>query len=520
MGLARDKSFAVEGVIDELVKNKEENAKLASEEAFSIDKSSRTLLIAVTLIGVLIGMTLGVVIAKGISSQLGGEPPVMAGIARKIARGDIEIDFGSNPSGLFGEMKQMTDTIKTILNETQGMIDAVGNGKLDTRLATDKVSGSWSDLSKGINNLTEAFIKPINVIRGFIGRISKGDIPPKITEEYKEDFNTIKVSINELIDAENEVTNLAYELSRGNLDVRVKERSEKDKLMQALSEMVSKLTEVVTDVQEASEQVASGSEEMSATSEEMSQGANEQAASAEEVSSSMEQMAANIKGNSDNAQQTEKIAVKSSGNARESGKAVTQTVKAMKDIAEKISIIEEIARQTNLLALNAAIEAARAGEHGKGFAVVASEVRELAGRSQAAAAEINSLVSSSVEVSEKAGEMLQSLVPDIQKTAELVQEINASSSEQSSGADQINKAIQQLDQVIQQNAAAAEQMSSTSEELSAQSQQLQQVISFFRIGENGRHSRSSATPARKHERAKVVNNVESERPGSVKRIDA
>ena len=154
----------------------------------------------------------------------------------------------------------------------------------------------------------------------------------------------------------------------------------------------------------------------------------------------------------------------------------------MKEIAAKISIIEEIARQTNLLALNAAIEAARAGEHGKGFAVVATEVRKLAERSQLAAGEINKLSASSVEVAEKAGEMLTRIVPDIQRTAELVSEINAASNEQNAGAEQINKAIQQLDKVIQQNASATEEMASTSEELSSQAEQLQETISFFRIG--------------------------------------
>lgn len=223
---------------------------------------------------------------------------------------------------------------------------------------------------------------------------------------------------------------------------------------------------------------------MSATSEEMSQGASEQAAAAEEASSSIEQMTANIRQNADNAMETEKIATQASGDARVGGDAVNQTVSAMKEIADKIMIIEEIARQTNLLALNAAIEAARAGEHGKGFAVVAAEVRKLAERSQKAAGEINELSTSSVEVAEQAGIVLNSLVPNIQKTAELVQEISASSREQDAGADQISKSIQQLDAVIQQNASASEEMASTSEELSSQSDQLAEMISFFKVAES------------------------------------
>ena len=267
------------------------------------------------------------------------------------------------------------------------------------------------------------------------------------------------------------------------LDITDKNRSS---VYGSVAKMVLKLREVVENVKGASGNVASGSQELSASSEEMSQGATEQAAAAEEASSSMEQMAANIRQNADNAIQTEKIAVKSSQDAKGGGEAVAQTVTAMKEIAGKIGIIEEIARQTNLLALNAAIEAARAGEHGKGFAVVASEVRKLAERSQGAAAEISDLSSSSVEVAERAGSMLNQMVPDIQRTAELVQEIAAASKEQDTGADQVNKAIQQLDQVIQQNASASEEMASTSEELNSQAEQLQHTIDFFRIDAGGR----------------------------------
>ena len=179
--------------------------------------------------------------------------------------------------------------------------------------------------------------------------------------------------------------------------------------------------------------------------------------------------------------------------SREGGEAVGQTVAAMKDIAEKINIVEEIARQTNMLALNAAIEAARAGEHGKGFAVVAAEVRKLAERSQSAAAEISGLSSSSVEVAQKAGEMLEKIVPDIQKTAELVQEISAASNEQNTGSQQINKAIQQLDQVTQQNASSTEELASTSEELATQAEQLQAAIAFFKVKGDGNGRREASS---------------------------
>jgi methyl-accepting chemotaxis protein len=281
---------------------------------------------------------------------------------------------------------------------------------------------------------------------------------------------------------------VADRLSQGDLTMVVQAHStdETGQLLTAMGAMVAKLREIVAEVTSAADNVAGGSTELSASAESMSQGATEQAAAAEEASSSMEEMSSNIKQNADNAIQTEKIAVKSSTDAKEGGMAVSQTVAAMKEIAVKINIIEEIARQTNLLALNAAIEAARAGEHGKGFAVVASEVRKLAERSQQAAAGISELSSSSVQIAEKAGAMLNTMVPDIQKTAELVQEISASSREQDTGAEQINKAMQQLDQVIQQNASAAEEMSSTAEELSSQAEQLQSSIAFFNVGGNSR----------------------------------
>ena len=271
--------------------------------------------------------------------------------------------------------------------------------------------------------------------------------------------------------------------------------------------MLVKLREIVGEVKSAAANVASGSQELSSSAEEMSQGASEQAAAAEEASSSMEQMTSNIRQNADNALQTDKIAVKSASAALEGGKSVVATVVAMKDIAGKISIIEEIARQTNLLALNAAIEAARAGEHGKGFAVVASEVRKLAERSQKAAAEISSLSASSVDVAEKAGHLLGLMVPDIQKTAELVQEINAASREQDLGAEQINKAIQQLDQVIQQNASASEEMASTAEELSSQAEQLQNAVAFFRLDDRDvrQHLSAAQSQITRNSPVKAVN---------------
>jgi methyl-accepting chemotaxis protein len=276
---------------------------------------------------------------------------------------------------------------------------------------------------------------------------------------------------------------LANEVAGGDLNATasVKGDDEVVDLIKALNAMTAKLREVVAEVTAATRNVASGSQEMSATAEQLSQGATEQASSTEEASASMEEMAATIKQSADNAAQTEKIARQSASDAIASGEAVNNAVSAMQTIAEKIMVVQEIARQTDLLALNAAVEAARAGEHGRGFAVVASEVRKLAERSQAAAAEISTLSGTTVKAAQSAGEMLGKLVPDIQRTAELVEEITAGSREQNAGAAQINTAIQQLDKVTQQNTSAAEEMSSTAEELASQAEQLQAAISYFRL---------------------------------------
>ncbi len=289
----------------------------------------------------------------------------------------------------------------------------------------------------------------------------------------------------------------AKQITSGDLtrSLDIKQGDEVGQLAHALNDMTLTMKRVISDVHHASDTVAAGSQQLSANSEQMSQRTTEQAASAEEASSSIEEMNATIRQNADNAHQTEQIAIKSSHDAQESGKAVRETVGAMKEIAARTSIIEEIARQTNLLALNAAIEAARAGEHGKGFAVVAAEVRKLAERSQVAAGEINRLSGSSVEIAERAGEMLDKLVPDIQRTAELVQEISAASREQTTGSDQINNAIQQLNSAIQQNAGSAEEMASTSEELSSQAQELQASVDFFNIGERAQAYRGAGEHA-------------------------
>jgi methyl-accepting chemotaxis protein len=325
-------------------------------------------------------------------------------------------------------------------------------------------------------------VRPLQRNMEFAGKIAVGDLSGELVVSSSDEMGQLARSMNVMANSLKEVAVVAGEIADGNLEIHIQPRSGEDAMMIALDNMLRKLTEVARSVRGAADQITAGSGMMNATAQGMSEGASEQAAAAEEASSSIEQMTANIRQNADNALQTEKIAVQAAGDAQEGGQAVQKTVVAMKDIAAKINIIEEIARQTNLLALNAAIEAARAGEHGRGFAVVAAEVRKLAERSQKAAGEINELSSGSVAIAELAGQRLAALVPNIQRTAELVQEITAASREQDAGAGQIGRSIQQLDGVIQQNASASEELAATTEELSAQADSLQKMVAFFRIG--------------------------------------
>ncbi|WP_267347069.1 methyl-accepting chemotaxis protein [Sphingomonas sp. GM_Shp_2] len=311
--------------------------------------------------------------------------------------------------------------------------------------------------------------------------VSSGDLDHEVKVTTNDEVKDLVGLVNRMTDNLRKSAMLAGSIAHGDLTVNHKPLSEKDTLGRALVEMVERLRGVVGDATMAAHNVASGTQQLSATADQVSHGATEQAAAAEEASASMEQMAANIKQTADNAAQTEKIARQSSKDAEASGEAVEKAVGAMRTIAEKIVIVQEIARQTDLLALNAAVEAARAGEHGKGFAVVAAEVRKLAERSQAAAAEIEAVSSDTVTAATHAGEMLTRLVPDIRRTAELVTEISVACREQDIGAAQINEAIQQLDTVTQQNASASEQISATSEELANQAEELQAGIAFFRV---------------------------------------
>ena len=341
-------------------------------------------------------------------------------------------------------IEQVRTNIQRLIDDAQYLSQAAMTGQLDTRADASAHQGDFRRIVAGINGTLDAIVAPVNEAMGVMAGLAQGDLSRTVRGDYQGQLLELKESINST---------------------------------------VGKLNQIIGDVRLSADSLASASEEISATAQSMSEASTEQAASVEETSASVEQMSASIAQNTENAKVTDGMAGKAAREAGEGGQAVSETLVAMKTIADKIGIVDDIAYQTNLLALNAAIEAARAGEHGKGFAVVAAEVRKLAERSQVAAQEIGTVAKSSVALAERAGTLLDQMVPSISKTSDLVQEIAAASEEQSSGVSQINGAMLQLSQITQQNASASEELAATAEEMSTQAEQLQRLMGFFNTGE-------------------------------------
>jgi methyl-accepting chemotaxis protein len=361
--------------------------------------------------------------------------------------------------GSIGQWTDITDQL-TSQKEIATLVQAASQGDFSHRIALDGKSGFFENLSTGMNELMTTSEQGLGDVAALLESFAAGDLTHRIEREYTGLFGKLKDSANSTADS---------------------------------------LTRVLGEVHASADALTGAANQVSATAQALSQAASEQAASVEQTTATIDNMSASITQNSDNARVTDGMATKTSAEAVDGGRAVNDTVGAMKQIAAKISIVDDIAYQTNLLALNAAIEAARAGEHGKGFAVVAAEVRKLAERSQEAAKEIGSLAQTSVATAERAGKLLNEIVPSIQRTSELVQEIAAASTEQSESVVQIGGAMGQLSKATQQNASASEELAATSEELSGQAEALQQSIAFFKIGSGALagKSRQLAQPNRR-----------------------
>jgi methyl-accepting chemotaxis protein len=436
---------AISGKIDAMKEFEDELAQALSASANAQKSAAQRGIALAGLAGLLMaiaGVVFFVVIGRMVSRIRQASDA-----AQRLAAGDlsgkIEVDSKDETGQLKAAMKAMQDNLSSIVSDIQNLTAAANKGDFSVKLDLVDKKGFPRTLSELLNQLSDtvdtAFKDTIYVAEA----LEQGNLTRTVTRDYQGAFDQVKQSLNNT---------------------------------------VAKLAQTISEVNATTDTIASATQQVSSTAQSLSQASSEQAASVEETTASVEEMAASINRNTDNAKVADGMSADGSRKAAEGGVAVNQTVGAMKDIAQKIGIIDDIAYQTNLLALNAAIEAARAGEHGKGFAVVAAEVRKLAERSQVAAQEIGQLASNSVGLAEQAGKLLDEIVPTTKKTAELVQEITATSQEQSAGVTQVNAAMGQLNQITQQNASASEELAATAEEMSGQANNLQQLMSFFNVG--------------------------------------
>jgi methyl-accepting chemotaxis protein len=440
--------------LSELVTFENKMNEDAVVESNQMQQSARLMMTIAAVAALLLAVASAILVTRSISRPVNQALQMSNRLARGDLSGRIEHTSKDEVGVMLASMQDMSDRLRRVVEGQNAIVQAANRGDFEARVDLAGLQGFQKDMGEGLNALVATTGRSIDDVVRVMGALAQGDLRQRIDKDYEGAFGRMKQFVNDT---------------------------------------VAKLGQVVSEVNAGAESLSSASEQVSATAQSLSQASSEQAAGVEQTSASMEEMTASISQNTENAKVTDGIAAQSSRQAVEGGEAVKSTVAAMKQIAQKIGIIDDIAYQTNLLALNAAIEAARAGEHGKGFAVVAAEVRKLAERSQVAAQEIGTVASSSVELAERAGALLDQMVPNIKKTSDLVQEITAASEEQSSGVGQINSAVNQLSQTTQQNASSSEELAATAEEMSAQAEQLQQTMAFFKLDLGP--ARSTASPA-------------------------